>query len=93
MAKPAFIPKGAPSPEEYARRRKMWLEISDISEQELDAILIAAEERQTRVPPIGSEAPDFELDILDRSRKRTGETARLSSYRGKPVGLWFGSYT
>ena len=36
----------------------------------------------------GTEAPDFELTTLDKSSK-----VRLSSLRGKPVVLVFGSYT
>ena len=49
--------------------------------------------REAIVPKIGSEAPDFVADLLDRERKRTGETVRLSDLGGKPVGLVFGSYT
>ena len=77
-----------------AERKKMWVEISPgMTAQELDDFLAHENERQAQVPPIGAEAPDFELDILDRERKRTGERVRLSSLRGKPVGLIFGSYT
>ena len=49
--------------------------------------------RQVHVPQPGDDAPDFELDVLDPDRKRSGETVRLSSLRGKPVALMFGSYT
>ena len=41
----------------------------------------------------GTMAPDFEIDMLTRTYKRTGERCRLSSLRGTPVGLVFGSYT
>ena len=44
-------------------------------------------------PQIGAEAPDFELERLSPTGQRTGETLRLSSLRGKPVGLIFGSFT
>ncbi len=44
-------------------------------------------------PQIGDEAPDFELERLGPSGQRTGENLRLSSLRGKPVGLIFGSFT
>lgn len=44
-------------------------------------------------PQIGEEAPDFELERLDRTGKRNGAHLRLSSLRGRPVGLIFGSYT
>jgi len=74
-------------------RKKLWLSISDITEAQLDAHFAAQAARQTRVPQPGSDAPDFELDVLTRERQRTGERVRLSSLRGKPVGLIFGSYT
>ena len=38
-------------------------------------------------------APDFELERLSPEGRRTGQTFRLSSGRGRPVGLVFGSYT
>jgi len=44
-------------------------------------------------PQVGGPAPDFELELLTPSGKRTGELFKLSSARGKPVGLIFGSYT
>jgi hypothetical protein len=45
------------------------------------------------VPQPGSQAPDFDLDVLTRERQRTSERVRLSALRSKPVGLIFGSYT
>ena len=74
-------------------RKKLWLSISDITEAQLDAHFAAQMARQTGVPQPGSDAPDFELDVLTRERRRTGARVRLSSLRGKPVGLIFGSYT
>ena len=44
-------------------------------------------------PKIGDDAPDLELERLNGDGGRSGETVRLSSYFGKPVGLIFGSYT
>jgi len=74
-------------------RKKIWLEISDISEAEFDALMAHQLARQAEVPQPGSQAPDFELELLDRQRLRTGDTVRLSSLHGKPVALLFGSYT
>lgn len=75
-------------------RKKIWLAISpDITEEEFDAHMQFQRERQAHVPQPGSKAPDFELDVLDRDRLRTGETVRLSALHGKPVALVFGSYT
>ncbi|MDX1485085.1 MAG: hypothetical protein R3229_11440 [Alphaproteobacteria bacterium] len=50
-------------------------------------------ERDKQSPQVGDMAPDFELELLDAQGGRTGELLSLSSLRGKPVGLIFGSYT
>ena len=50
-------------------------------------------ERDQGSPTIGSIAPDFELEVLSRTGKRTGNLLKLSSFYGKPIGLIFGSYT
>jgi len=97
-----IIPKSVPtSPvtlKEYsamdmAQRRKVWLEISDITEAEFEAHMAEEKAREADVPKVGSMAPDFVADVLDRQRKRTGETVRLSDLRGQPVGIVFGSFT
>src|SRR5947208_2015501 len=80
----------AMTPEE---RKRMWLSISDITEAQFDALQAAQQARQAKVPQPGVVAPDFELDLVTRDRKPTGETIRLSALRGQPVGLVFGSYT
>ena len=95
---PKSTPKSPVTLEEYAamdmaQRRKVWLEISDISEQEFEAHMAEEKAREAIVPKVGSMAPDFVADVLDRQRKRTGETVRLSDLRGQPVGIVFGSYT
>jgi hypothetical protein len=51
------------------------------------------EARDAKTPPAGVLAPDFETLRLSADGKRTGETLRLSSTRGRPVALVFGSYT
>ena len=74
-------------------RRKIWIEISDPSEAELQELWADHKARQSRVPQVGDEAPDFELDLLDKETGRTGEKVKLSGLRGKPVGIVFGSFT
>ena len=74
-------------------RRKIWLEISNISEEDLEAHMVEEKAREANVPQVGSEAPDFIADVLDRERKRTGEQVQLSKLRGKPVAIAFGSFT
>ena len=49
--------------------------------------------RDLNSPQIGEEAPNFNLEVLSASGQRTDEMMSLSSLRGKPVGLIFGSYT
>jgi hypothetical protein len=44
-------------------------------------------------PQIGDIAPDFHVEQLSPVGGRTGTLLTLSSMRGKPVGLIFGSYT
>ena len=78
---------------DMARRRQVWLEISDITEAEFDAHMEAQKAREAAVPRAGAMAPDFVADRLDRNRKRTGEQVRLSDLRGKPVAIAFGSFT
>lgn len=46
------------------------------------------EAREATTPKVGEPAPDFDLATLDGDAR-----VRLSSLRGKPVGLIFGSYT
>ena len=74
-------------------RRKVWLDISDISEAELATHMDEEKAREAIVPQPGQIAPDFAANVLDRDRKLTGETVTLSALRGKPVAIVFGSFT
>lgn len=92
------VPKSPVTLDEYARldmaeRRKIWLQISDISEEEFETHMAEEKAREAHVPQPGSMAPDFVADVLGPDRQRTGEQVRLSDLRGKPVALVFGSYT
>ena len=64
-----------------------------ITKEELIKITQFAKEREKRVPPIGSMAPDFEINYLSTKGKLTEERVKLSALRGRPVALIFGSYT
>jgi hypothetical protein len=83
----------AAQPLSAEERKRVWLEINDFSEEHFDAMLAANRERLGRVPRVGSEAPDFDLERLGPNRKVTGERVRLTDLRGGPVALVFGSYT
>ncbi len=65
----------------------------NISREDFKEVVARMAERDARTPPVGSPAPDFELELLDAQGQRTGEYRRLSSHRGRPVALVFGSYT
>ena len=49
--------------------------------------------RDQAAPKVGELASDFEIERLSPAGKRTGGNFRLSSTRGKPVALVFGSFT
>lgn len=94
----ASVPTSPVTLEQYAamdmaQRRKVWLEISDITEAEFEAHIAEEKAREAIVPRVGDVAPDFVADVLDRDRRRTGESVRLSDLRGAPVAIIFGSYT
>ena len=77
--------------------------ITSISEEELEfrgwtregmrARYLDRMERDKHSPQVGEEAPNFELELLGATGKRTDDRLSLSSLRGKPVGLIFGSFT
>lgn len=77
----------------FPEKKKVWLQISDMTEAEFDAMMADQKARQDGVPKVGDRAPDFEIERLDRSKKRTGDFVTLSALRGRPVALAFGSYT
>jgi hypothetical protein len=77
----------------FPEKKKVWLDISDMTEEAFDAMMADQKARQDGVPKVGDVAPDFEIERLDRSKKRTGVFVRLSSLRGRSVALAFGSYT
>ena len=77
----------------FPEKRKVWLDISPMSEDEFDTMMAAQKARQASALKVGDVAPDFEIERLDRTKKRTGEFVKLSDLRGRPVALAFGSYT
>jgi len=75
--------------QEIQKKLKEW----NISREEYDRLQAVKLERESRVAPVGAMAPDFKLEQLSPEGDQTGETTRLSSFRGRPVALAFGSYT
>jgi hypothetical protein len=64
-----------------------------LSREEFRQVQTRSKERDARTPAAGTLAPDFEIERLSADGKRTGESFALSSGRGRPVALVFGSYT
>ncbi len=71
---------------------RVWKQMN-ITREEFGVIRDRMLEREKLAPPVGSEAPDFDLRRLDEDGKPTGGRVLLSAHRGRPVGLVFGSYT
>ncbi|MBI3915475.1 MAG: hypothetical protein HY322_00510 [Betaproteobacteria bacterium] len=73
-----------------------WEKIGETRERYLAQYEAQVRERARRdqaAPKVGELTPDFEIERLSPVGKRTGEMFRLSSTRGRPVALVFGSYT
>ncbi len=92
------VPKSPVTLDEYSRmdmaeRRKIWVDISDITDDELEEHMVEQKAREAKVPQPGQIAPDFIADVLGPNRQRTGGQVQLSQLRGKPVAVIFGSYT
>jgi len=71
---------------------EIW-EKMNITKERFQEISTQQAAREKLAPAVGAPAPDFELKRLDDKGVLTEETLRLSSLRGRPVGLVFGSYT
>jgi hypothetical protein len=77
----------------FAEKKQVWLEISDMTEDEFDRMMAEEKGRESLVPQVGDVTPDFTAERLGEGRRRTGEFVTLSKLRGRPVALAFGSYT
>ena len=79
-----------PKPEDIPAER--WQQMM-ITPEAYTRMRDARIERERNAPAVGALAPDFEIQRLAKDGKGTTEMVRLSSFRGKPVALAFGSYT
>lgn len=77
----------------FIEKKQVWLDISDMTETEFDAMMAEEKSRAQQVPQVGDMAPDFTAERLGEGRSRTGEYVTLSQLKGRPVALAFGSYT
>lgn len=65
----------------------------NISREDFEEVHRRQAARELNTPALGSLAPEFSLRRLGADGKLTEEVLQLSSLRGKPVALVFGSYT
>ena len=77
----------------FAEKKQVWLEISDMTDDEFDRMMAEEKGRESLVPQVGDVTPDFTAERLGEGRRCTGEFVTLSKLRGRPVALAFGSYT
>jgi hypothetical protein len=94
MSEANWLGTSYPHPDTVPAER--WEELNLSREQYLEDYEAMVRERALRdrtAPKAGGVAPDFEIERLTPAGKRSGETFRLSSTRGKPAALVFGSYT
>ncbi len=64
-----------------------------VSEKRIEQLQAERAPIEAAAPQVGEAAPDFEAERLSGSGQRSGEQLQLSSFRGRPVALQFGSYT
>ncbi len=70
--------------------------LTDMMKSDADALQKVFDERvalEKTAPKPGTDAPDFNLELIDPKGIRTGEMRALSDHLDKPVALLFGSYT
>lgn len=79
-----------PAPEDVSDEALRRMNISRDAYARMRAYRV---EHERNAPAVGELAPDFTIERLSPTGKRTGEMFRLSWTRGKPVALIFGSYT
>ena len=94
MADTKWLGTSYPPPDSLLPER--WEKTGLTREQYLERYEAEVRERARRdlaAPKAGEPAPDFSIERLTTAGQRTGEMFRLSSTRGSPVGLVFGSYT
>ena len=82
-----------PHPDMFPPERWKKMALTGETREQYEAMVRERSQRDQAAPKVGEPAPDFEIERLTSAGKRTGEMFRLSSTRGKPVALVFGSYT
>ena len=65
---------------DMAGRCKVWLEISDVTEEEFEARMAEQKALEASVPKVGSDAPNFIADVLDRDHDLFGDLVLQVEY-------------
>lgn len=87
---PRWLGTSYPHPDHQPLER---LEKMGLTREQYVEMVRERSQRDKITPKVGEHAPDFEIERLTPDGKRSGEMFRLSSMRGIPVALVFGSYT
>lgn len=82
-----------PHPDSLPPERWEKMQRTGETREQYEAMVRERSLRDRTAPKAGEPAPDFEIERLTPAGKRSGEMFRLSSTRGRPVALVFGSYT
>lgn len=82
-----------PAPETLSSEQLEKMRLTGQTLDQYEAMVRERASRDREAPKVGERAPDFELECLTADGRRSGELFRLSSARGSPVALVFGSYT
>ena len=73
--------------------REEWIALSYMTVEQFDALQASYQAWAKGMPLTGEDAPDFAVDIMNKNQARTRKSRTLSDFRGRLVGLIFGSYT
>jgi len=73
----------------YGDMARVAIDGTPMTGEKMSALRDLMMRRDELAPNVGDQAPDFDLPVLHGD----GERVSLSSLRGQPVALIFGSYT
>ena len=93
MSEAKWLGTSYPSPDALSSEQLEKMRLTGQTREQYETMVRERALRDRAAPKVGERAPDFEIERLTLAGKRTGEIFRLSSTRGKPVALVFGSYT
>ena len=93
MTEAKWLGTAYPHPDSLPPERLKKMQLTGETREQYEAMVRERALRDRTAPKAGEVAPDFEIERLTAAGTRTGAMFRLSSTRGSPVALVFGSYT